>query len=80
MRKHACDQRKRQVRGFVSHANGTETVFTRLKGNIIEAAEKLKNNGDIITPWAKKRLKDSIDQMVRVRLDEGVIIAEEVRL
>ena len=44
--------------------------ITKLEGKLIEAAEKLEKNSDIPTPWAMKRLEDSMNQVFRVRLDE----------
>ena len=50
-----------------------------LEDKIIATAEKLEKNSDILTAWAKKRLEHSMNEVVKVRLNEGVIInpAEE---
>jgi len=41
---------------------------------IIQAAQKLKDNEAILTPWANKQYQDAANAMVRVRIGEEVII------
>ena len=45
----------------------------QLEGTFIAAAEQLEKNGDILTPWAKKKLEHSMNEVVKVRLNRGVI-------
>ena len=51
-----------------------------LESTFIAAAEQLEKNGDILTPWAKRKLEHSMNEVVKVRLNRGVIInpSEEV--
>jgi hypothetical protein len=45
-----------------------------IEGVIIQAAQELKDNEAILTPWANKQYQDAANATVRVRIGEEVII------
>jgi len=47
---------------------------TKVEGKILEAAQMMKDNDAILTPWASRMLQESVDERASLQLDVGVII------
>ncbi|CAL6334962.1 unnamed protein product [Bathycoccus prasinos] len=47
---------------------------TKVEGKLLQAAQTMKDNDAILTPWASKQLQDAVDGMVRVRIGDDLII------
>ena len=47
---------------------------TEVEAFLLQTAQKLKDDGAILTAWASKQLEDAVGGMVSVRIGEEVII------
>ena len=70
---HALQLKERGQNPYI-FVNAWCKEVTKVEGKIIKAAQMMKDNDAILTPWASRMLQESVDKMASLQVDVGVII------